>query len=94
MATLYEEDTRFLVKNIGNTARTSWATGDILKCYLQSYSGFDGVPILSFEKTNSGDLLIKICNTVKTGSPVVARNLNGFCQMSIELIKFNVYGIP
>ena len=92
LATLYEEDTRFNVLNLGNPARTSFGTGDIIRCEIQTYSGFDGVPIISCEKTNTGTFLVKISNVTKTGSPPVARTLNGFCQISIELIKFD--GLP
>ena len=92
LATLYEEDTRFYVLNLGNPARTSFGTGDIIRCEIQTYSGFDGVPIISCEKTNTGTFLVKISNLTKTGSPPTARTLNGFCQISIELIKFD--GLP
>tara|TARA_R110002012_G_scaffold32426_2_gene95745 strand:+ start:577 stop:1026 length:450 start_codon:yes stop_codon:yes gene_type:complete len=92
LVTLYEEDTRFYVLNLGDPARTSFGTGDIVKCEIQTYSGFDGVPIVSCEKTNTGTYLVKISNLTKTGSPVAARSLNGFCQISIELIKFD--GLP
>jgi hypothetical protein len=89
LATLFGEDTRFYVLNLGDPARTAWTTGDIVKCEIQTYAGFDGVPIISCEKTSTGTYLVKISNLTKTGSPVVARSLNGFCQISIELIKFD-----
>ena len=92
LATLYGEDTRFNVLNLGKTGRTSFGTGDIIRCEIQTYSGFDGVPIISCEKTNTGTFLVKISNLTKTGSPPTARTLNGFCQISIELIKFD--GLP
>ena len=92
LATLYEEDTRFYVLNLGNPARTSFETGDIVRCEIQTYSGFDGIPIVSCEKTNTGTFLVKISNVTKTGSPPAGRLLNGFCQISIELIKFD--GLP
>jgi len=92
LATLYDEDTRFNVLNLGESGRTAWTTGDIVRCEIQTYSGFDGIPSLSCEKTNTGTYLVKISNLTKTGSPLAARNLNGFCQISIELIKFD--GLP
>tara|TARA_R100000951_G_scaffold79713_1_gene67580 strand:- start:91 stop:537 length:447 start_codon:yes stop_codon:yes gene_type:complete len=92
LVTLFGEETRFNVLNLGESARTAWTTGDIVKCEIQTYSGFDGVPIVSCEKTNTGTYLVKISNLTKTGSPVAARSLNGFCQISIELIKFD--GLP
>mgnify|MGYP003644644728 FL=1 len=92
LVTPYEEDTRFYVLNLGKTGRTSWVTGDIVKCEIQTYSGFDGIPIVSCEKTNTGTFLVKISNVTKTGSPAAGRLLNGFCQISIELIKFD--GLP
>ena len=92
LVTLFGEDTRFYVLNLGDPARTSWVTGDIVKCEIQTYSGYDGVPIVSCEKTNTGNFLVKISNVTKTGSPVAPYSLNGFCQISIELIKFD--GLP
>ena len=92
LATLFGEDTRFYVLNLGESGRTSWVTGDIVKCEIQTYSGYDGVPIVSCEKTNTGHFLVKISNVTKTGSPVAPYSLNGFCQLSIELIKFD--GLP
>lgn len=92
LATLNGEDTRFYVLNLGKTGRTSWTTGDIVRCDIQTYSGYDGVPIVSCEKTNTGNFLVKISNVTKTGSPVAPYSLNGFCQISIELIKFD--GLP
>ena len=92
LATLNGEDTRFYVLNLGKTGRTSWTTGDIVRCDIQTYSGYDGVPIVSCEKTNTGNFLVKISNVTKTGSPVAPYALNGFCQLSIELIKFD--GLP
>ena len=92
LSTLFGEETRFNIRNLGETARTSFGTGDIVKCDIQTYSGFDGVPIVSCEKTNSGTFLVKISNVTKTGSPPAAYSLNGFCQISIELIKFD--GLP
>ena len=92
LTTLNGEDTRFYVLNLGKTGRTSWTTGDIVRCDIQTYSGYDGVPIVSCEKTNTGNFLVKISNVTKTGSPVAPYSLNGFCQISIELIKFD--GLP
>ena len=92
LVTLFGEDTRFYVLNLGESGRTAWTTGDIIKCEIQTYSGFDGVPIVSCEKTNTGTFLVKISNLTKTGSPVAEYALNGFCQISIELIKFD--GLP
>ena len=92
LATLFGEDTRFNVLNLGESGRTAWTTGDIVKCEIQTYSGFNGVPIVSCEKTNTGNYLVKISNLTKTGSPVAEYSLNGFCQISIELIKFD--GLP
>jgi len=92
LATLYDEDTRFNVKNLGDPARVAWSTGDMVRADIQTYAGFDGIPSLSCEKTNSGTYLVKISNLTKTGSPLAARNLNGHCQISIELIKFD--GLP
>ena len=89
LATLFGEDTRFNVLNLGESGRTAWTTGDIVKCEIQTYSGFNGVPIVSCEKTNTGNYLVKISNLTKTGSPVAEYSLNGFCQISIELIKFD-----
>ena len=92
LATVFGEDTRFHVKNLGDPARLAWTTGDIVKCDIQTYAGFDGVPIVSCEKTNTGYFLIKISNLTKTGSPIAERLLNGHCQISVELIKFD--GLP
>ena len=92
LVTLFGEDTRFNVLNLGDPARTAWVTGDIIKCEIQTYAGFDGVPIVSCEKTNTGNFLVKISNLTKTGSPVAPYSLNGHCQISIELIKFD--GLP
>ena len=89
LVTLFGEDTRFYVLNLGESGRTAWTTGDIVKCEIQTYSGFDGVPIVSCEKTTTGTYLVKISNLTKTGAPIAERSLNGFCQISIELIKFD-----
>ena len=90
--TPYEEETRFDIKNLGEKARSSWKTGDIVKYSIQTYSGFNGLPVLSGEKLDDGSFSVKIANVAKTGSPPDAAVLNGFFQISVELIKFN--GLP
>lgn len=90
--TPYEEETRFTIKNLGKLSRSSWVTGDIVRCHIQTYSGFNGWPVISGEKLDDGGFSIKIANVAKTGSPPAAAILNGFFQISVELIKFD--GLP
>jgi len=90
--TPYEEETRFNIKNLGNTSRSAWKTGDIVKYTIQTYSGFNGFPVISGEKLDDGSFSVKIANVAKTGSPPAAAVLNGFFQISVELIKYN--GLP
>jgi hypothetical protein len=92
LTTAFGEDTRFNVRNLGDPARVAWTTGDMVRCDIQTYAGFDGCPIVSCEKTNSGTYLVKISNLTKTGSPAIGRVLNGHCQISIALFKFD--GLP
>ena len=91
--TAYEEETRFSVKNLGLAARSSWRTGDIVKCNIQTYSGFNGLPVISGEKLDDGSYIIKIANVAKTGAPPAAAVLNGFFQISLELTRFDVDGL-
>lgn len=90
--TPYEEETRFNITNLGNSARSGWTTGDIVKVNIQTYSGFNGLPVISGEKLDDGSYSVKIANVAKTGTPPAAAVLNGFFQISVELIKFD--GLP
>jgi len=95
LTTAHDNATQFKIKNLGNYARTSWVTGDIVKINIVAYSGFDGLPFVTgYKDSNNGDYIVDVANVVKTGFPPDAYPLNGHLQLSVELIKFNVAGIP
>ena len=95
LITPFGETTRFLISNLGETARTSWPTGAAVKINILAYSGFDGVPMINGSKeSGGGNYLVDVANVTKTGSPPAAYALNGLIQFSVELTHFNVVGIP
>tara|TARA_R100001369_G_scaffold84865_1_gene118044 strand:- start:54 stop:500 length:447 start_codon:yes stop_codon:yes gene_type:complete len=87
--TPHDQETRFTINNLGDKARSSWKTGDIVKCNILTYSGFNGLPVVSGEKLTGGGYSIRIANVVKTGTPPANSALNGQFQISVELYKFN-----
>ena len=95
LTTPHDNVTQFRIQNLGNYARTSWVTGDIVKINIVQYSGYDGVPFVTgYKHSDNGDYIVDIANVVRTGSPPDAYPLNGRLQLSVELIEFNVDGIP
>ena len=95
LTTPHDQVTQFHIDNLGEASRTSWPTGAAVKLNILAYSGYDGVPFISgFKDSGTGAYVVDVANVVKTGNPPDAYPLNGFIQFSVELVHFNIDGIP
>jgi len=91
LTTPHDNLTEFIISNLGKNGRSSWETGENVKLNILSYSGYDGCPFITgFKSSSNGNYIVYIANVVKTGNPPDAYALNGYIQISVELLNFNI----
>ena len=91
LTTPHDNATQVHIKNVGETGRSSWDEGDVVKINLIAYSGYNGMPVISgFKDSDSGDYIINIGNVVLTGEPPSSYALNGLIKFSLEYVRFNI----